>query len=223
MADESGTDVVYSATERQQYRRDYYQANRAEILAYEKERQARIKADPVRLAREREQNKLRARRIRAAVRAKGKADKLADPVAMAHATAVLERRNEEARLRSRKRYADPAKRHDQKTRDANSRRAHPERWLVRSAKARAKEKGLAFDLVATDVVVPSTCPICDIPLCIAEGRWAGNSPTLDRVDPETGYVKTNVRVICFNCNAVKSNGSAELHEKIAAYMRGHNG
>lgn len=35
------------------------------------------------------------------------------------------------------------------------------------------------------------------------GHVEDSSPTLDRIDPEVGYVEGNVWVICYRCNAIK--------------------
>lgn len=49
-----------------------------------------------------------------------------------------------------------------------------------------------------------------------------NLATLDRVVPEKGYVDGNVIVISDRANRLKNNGTAEEHEKIAAYIRANS-
>ena len=72
--------------------------------------------------------------------------------------------------------------------------------LLRGARLRAKKKGLPFDISLEDIFIPKKCPLTDLELKSYEGI-AGkqgpkfNSPTLDRVLPELGYIKGNVRVI----------------------------
>jgi len=89
---------------------------------------------------------------------------------------------------------------------------HPERFLLKSAKARAKKFNLTFDLCVEDVKIPEICPVLKIPLYrnIGKNNTAShNSPSLDRINPELGYVKGNVRVISHRANALKSNATLE--------------
>ena len=41
-----------------------------------------------------------------------------------------------------------------------------------------------------------------------------NSPSVDRIDPDKGYVKGNVRWVTFLCNTLKSNRNKEIIKKI---------
>lgn len=72
--------------------------------------------------------------------------------------------------------------------------------------------------------IPELCPILGIKLRHAVGEKTGQdcSPSFDRVKPEFGYVTGNVRIISFRANRIKSNGTAEEHRKIAAYIENHD-
>lgn len=107
--------------------------------------------------------------------------------------------------------------------EAKSRSEHPERHILRGAKKRAKEKSLDFSLSKEDIFIPNKCPILNIPLIKGEKYSNDNSPSLDRIDNNKGYVKGNIIVISQRANMLKSNGSAEEHEAIAKFMRQHNG
>lgn len=48
-------------------------------------------------------------------------------------------------------------------------------------------------------------------------------PTIDRIIPALGYVPGNIVVISHRANRMKSDGTAEEHERIAAWLRGLNG
>lgn len=98
--------------------------------------------------------------------------------------------------------------------------ANPVGPLLRGARHRAKRAGLPFELTEADVVVPSHCPVLGIPLVVGRSRGPKDqSPTLDRLDPALGYVRGNVAVISWKANTIKSNGTPEEHERIAAWMR----
>src|SRR5579859_2401093 len=81
-----------------------------------------------------------------------------------------------------------------------------------NAKKRAKEKGLPFNITDVDLTVPQFCPVLGIK--IEFGYGAGpqdNSPSVDRIRPELGYVKGNVRVISNRANRLRSDATiAEL-------------
>lgn len=209
--------------------RAWYVANRDLCLARASARQATERSDPAAVEKSRGRSREYARRKRAAMKAaqipvtpeeKKRLRLVTDPEFAADQQAKAERRLAAALVKSRARYADPEKRDAFLRRTGARRREQPFHFMWVSAKARAKRKGIEFDISAADITPCDTaCPICFVAMAISDRRWAGNSFTLDRIDPSKGYVPGNVAVICFNCNAVKNNGTAELHERIAAYMR----
>lgn len=84
----------------------------------------------------------------------------------------------------------------------------------------AKAKGVPFDLERDDVFIPSHCPILGIPLrAIGTGHGTEDTVHADRLIPEIGYVRGNVAFISCRANRLKNDGSAEEHERIAAWMR----
>lgn len=95
--------------------------------------------------------------------------------------------------------------------EANLKRKHsnPERILWQSAKERSVKFNLPFDIEVSDVLIPSHCEILGIPLFKGSGKPTANSPSLDRINPKLGYTKTNIQVISFKANTMKSNASKE--------------
>ncbi len=85
--------------------------------------------------------------------------------------------------------------------------------MVKRAKDRAKLKNVDFDITWKDVVYVETCPILEIPLNWGETSNEGgrniNTPSLDRIDPNLGYVKGNVRIISTLANMMKSSANKE--------------
>jgi len=100
------------------------------------------------------------------------------------------------------------------------RRDFPERTLLYAAKQRAKEKGFEFNLEMSDIIIPKVCPILKIKLYYC--NCCKNTPTLDRVDNEKGYVKGNIRVISYLANTMKNNATYEelmlFAKNIKAYL-----
>lgn len=79
--------------------------------------------------------------------------------------------------------------------------------LLTKAKKRAKKLNIPFNITKEDISVPEKCPILGIPLKVSDNIVSDNSPTLDRLIPELGYVKGNVTVISFKANRIKNNAS----------------
>lgn len=77
-----------------------------------------------------------------------------------------------------------------------------------SAKARAKEKGIPFDLELSylkDMYLKNDgyCPVLKVPIL------RSNPLSIDRIVPHLGYVCTNVRLISHRANTLKNNATVE--------------
>jgi len=96
--------------------------------------------------------------------------------------------------------------------------------MWKGSQNRARLNNIPFDLNYTDIIIPKLCPILEIPIFKGEKKHTPNSPTLDRLVPELGYVKGNVRVISYKANAMKSDASIQEIEKfsknVISYIRG---
>ena len=88
--------------------------------------------------------------------------------------------------------------------------------LVRQAKRRAARKGLPFDLTSDDIAVPDFCPALGIPLYRAVGRKAQGP---NRIEPDLGYVRGNVRVISARANQIKSDATPSELLRVACYVQ----
>jgi len=89
-------------------------------------------------------------------------------------------------------------------------------YMTCAARARAKKKGLPFDIDAAHLrsIATDICPVLGMKLEWSTLRGHGsklfpNSPSLDRIDPSKGYVKGNVWIISHKANTIKSNASHE--------------
>lgn len=100
-------------------------------------------------------------------------------------------------------------------------RKHPERYLCQSAKSRAKKTGIPFDLTTKDIIIPPVCPILGIPLKINDALCGPDSPSLDRIIPELGYVKGNVLVLSHRANTIKSDATLEELKQVVAFLEEH--
>ena len=89
-------------------------------------------------------------------------------------------------------------------------RLSAEARLWRAARCRARKRGIQFDLLLEDIVIPAVCPVLGTPM---------DRPSLDRFDPTKGYTADNIRVISMRANTLKSDGTIEELEQVLAYMR----
>ena len=90
-------------------------------------------------------------------------------------------------------------------------------WL-NNIKHRAKKKGLPFNLTLEDLPFPAVCPILGIPLIVRSGSFHDNSPSIDRLVPERGYVKGNVAIVSYRANRIKDYGTLDELRKVVAYL-----
>ena len=88
--------------------------------------------------------------------------------------------------------------------------------MIKNARKRAKDKKIPFDIDHDYIrsIVPSHCPVFGTPLewslqRAAQSITLGNSPSLDRIVPERGYVKGNVWIISHRANTIKNDASHE--------------
>ena len=96
-------------------------------------------------------------------------------------------------------------------------------WLhytFMAARGRAKKRGLPYDQDPSGLVLPDFCPVLSIPLKYSErrGRPASDSPSLDRVVPQRGYVISNLRVISWRANVLKRDASIDEIRRVLAYV-----
>ena len=93
--------------------------------------------------------------------------------------------------------------------EQEKRKNRPEYFLWKSAKKRARDKGLDFDIDPSDIVIPNFCPYLGIEITheVGSGTRRSGSPSLDRIDSSKGYVKGNIIVCSWRANFLKSDAT----------------
>lgn len=86
-------------------------------------------------------------------------------------------------------------------------------------KQNTKKTKWGWDIEIGDIQWNLKCPILGMDLDYFTDERQENSPSFDRIDCTKGYVKGNVQIISWRANRIKNDGTAEEHEKIAAFMR----
>lgn len=118
-------------------------------------------------------------------------------------------------------YREDRDHRNKRTRDWH--RNNPKRSYLLAAKKRAKSAGVPFNLTEEDITFPNECPILGIPipLLVTDGprKRTDNTPSLDRIIPELGYVKGNIRIISWRANRLKNDATLEELEKIVMYLK----
>jgi hypothetical protein len=93
-----------------------------------------------------------------------------------------------------------------------NRKKNIEKYLLYSARSRAKQYGLQINIDIKDIVIPKYCPVLGIKISVDGNK--NNSPSLDKIYPQLGYTKGNVRVISWRANWIKNNSTFEEIEKL---------
>lgn len=92
---------------------------------------------------------------------------------------------------------------------------------MRSCRARAKEKGLPFDLTEDYLksIWTDTCPAFGTPLNIEALKNEANHAQLDKVVPELGYVQGNVVWLSQRANRIKDDATLEDLERLVTWLK----
>jgi len=96
--------------------------------------------------------------------------------------------------------------------------------LLNYANDRAKRNNLAYDLdrdFVLEKLKVGKCELTDLPFVKQISKGGGRNPmtpSLDRIEPDLGYIKSNVRMICFGLNAALGNWGEETFLLFAKAM-----
>ena len=102
------------------------------------------------------------------------------------------------------------------------------RVLYAGMRDRARTKGIAFDkeyfsidYIFNKLSEKPYCECCNKKLDIdfkPDKKFNDNSPSMDRVNSNLGYIKGNVAILCWKCNKHKQDSSSEELRMIADFM-----
>lgn len=95
----------------------------------------------------------------------------------------------------------------------------PAKSIHMNVRLRAVKKGIPFNIDVSDIAIPEFCPVLGLKLKVGPGKLCANSPSLDRIFPELGYVKGNVIVISNKANMIKSNATPEEIALVAEFYK----
>lgn len=97
-----------------------------------------------------------------------------------------------------------------------------EAGILARIKSKAKRENIPFNLTIDDIQIPKICPVLNIPLTINKGHkgYFDDSPSIDRIKPELGYLKGNIRIISNRANLLKNNATVKELELVLKDLRG---
>lgn len=87
--------------------------------------------------------------------------------------------------------------------------------IFHRAKTRAKREGISFNLELSDIVIPSVCPVFNVPFVVGNTHW---TPSIDKIVPTLGYVKGNVCIICNRANRLKNDATLAELQSVVRYV-----
>lgn len=91
------------------------------------------------------------------------------------------------------------------------------------AKIRAKKYNVPFLITRQDLIdmFPSDnlCPVLKVPFLWGTKTHKELSPSLDRMIPELGYVKGNIKFISYKANRIKNDSNVEILKNLIKYMK----
>jgi hypothetical protein len=94
-----------------------------------------------------------------------------------------------------------------------------DKWLWTICKARAIRNSIDFNIEISDIIIPKKCPVLGIPLKMNSGSPGDDSATIDRINPNKGYIKGNIVVISHRANKIKSNASCKEIYKTYKWLK----
>jgi hypothetical protein len=97
-------------------------------------------------------------------------------------------------------------------------RKNPAIYLLNACRSRARLSGIPFNLTKEDIIIPAICPVLGIPLEHGTKGFHENSPSIDRIVPDRGYVRGNVVVISFKANRMKQNATTKELRQLADFF-----
>ena len=109
----------------------------------------------------------------------------------------------------RKKLTNPEKHKEELFKKKLYRDKNKAQYIYTATRRKAKSENIPFNLEISDIIIPEYCPILEIKLEIFESKDNLNGPSIDKIIPNLGYIKGNIRIISRKANMMKLNASPE--------------
>jgi len=94
---------------------------------------------------------------------------------------------------------------------------------LQNCKSRAKRFNLPLTITLQDLIdmfpVDNLCPVLKVSFVWGTKDNKDLSPSVDRMIPELGYVKGNIKFISYKANRIKNDSTVEILENLIKYMK----
>jgi len=94
--------------------------------------------------------------------------------------------------------------------------------IISRSRSRASSCNVPHTITSDDITIPRLCPVLGIPLFLTKGSYSDNSPSIDRIVGEVGYVPGNIRIISKRANTIKSSATLDEVLAVADYIKNHS-
>jgi hypothetical protein len=115
----------------------------------------------------------------------------------------------EKQKKSRKKYYDNNK--NVLKQKLNDKKQLLDSFYVKKAlcqiKSKCKKNNIPFSISEKDIVIPEYCPVLGVKLVMNKGKFKDDSPSIDRIITDLGYVENNVIVVSWKVNRIKNNSN----------------
>lgn len=97
--------------------------------------------------------------------------------------------------------------------------------LYHGAKARCGKNNLDFNLTLEDIIIPDLCPVFGLPFNKKSSDYFSNSmgPSIDRINPDIGYIKGNIVIVSCRANSIKNNATINELIQVAEFYKKFQG
>jgi len=90
---------------------------------------------------------------------------------------------------------------------------------IKNVRNRAIRSGTEFNIEYTDLEWPDICPVLGIPIYYTSNTSRWNTPSLDRIDSNLGYIKGNVVVVSMRANSLKCDIQPDEVDLMYSYLK----
>lgn len=125
----------------------------------------------------------------------------------------------------KRREEDPkAARHRSKKSKDKFKLENPVKYSASQMRSSARKRALPLKIdfeISVDYIVsisPKICPVMGCEIKYGGGEKSNFSASIDRINPDKGYIEGNVQVICLLANLMKSSASIEQMKSFAAWV-----
>lgn len=101
--------------------------------------------------------------------------------------------------------------------------------MLDNTRSGAKRRGIEFSLTKKDIKITEFCPILNIKYELnkknvtwgtekGQNNWC-NSPSIDRIDNNKGYIKDNIIIVSLMANSIKNQATPDQIQKVATFYK----